>query len=492
MPGHYGAHSGPQAAGGLVSALGKLIFKKRINENEIEKDPARMEFMQYHFRAASDMDKREGTDKHVRAFAERAEVREEWLRDNVGTLAPSNEMLREEKERDLGVPELEAVNKWKELARIGEYSDEAARLDIAGLTAQSEGADLEENIARKLDSLSYFETRIENGTPITEAKREDMVSKLGLRTASAVLDLYDGMPNGEEKNALAYSIETPSFLNWLNARDSRDFQRELHELSMLPKPGEEAAYKLKTSIVFREILNDASDRLFKFAEENGKDSPEYKEAEKDFNWTNNMLGQFVAGNAAFPRDYGQAGFRARPLAKDLLEVNYRNYESTGARLFMEDLVQTDLFSTQYDNVDTLEDLLEQSPEASAAFSSLARFTNGVFMQEELRKNFPEFVETGRGLAIENNPAVVRVLDAEQAFTVFQAHEPVQNPAFLYEEFVSGLSEPFKAFLNLSGVEQEVLKQLEAGGATPDIMEIVRQIMQVPQDVTKFQSMQRPR
>ena len=484
MPQHTDEDSFTALAGSIGGALGMILFGKRLKEKEHEKNPAFLEWLNGHYREAAFADEREGSDQHINQLAEANGVRTEWLHSNVGILAPTDDTLKSEADRRAGVHEARARDEIGKLALSGQYTDQALENMLGQLTAQDETAGAETRIAENLSSLRYWEVANEGDLSGFQAKRDVMKADFGLKISSAVIDLYDSMPNGEMKNAFAYSMEVPGFQSWLERQKDRNMQERMHELSLLPRPGEMEAYRLKTSITIREVINDATDRLV--AAGTDKDSVVYKEALSDYNSAQQLQGQLVAGGFAYPKDYSQASLRDRPFAKDRLELISRPFESIMGKDFMGDLVDGGIFNPKYDEVKTLEDLIEKEPDVAAEFANLASLPNGVFVQEEIRSNFAAFVESGRSMAIEDNPVVMENVESMEALLSRSSiSEPAKNPAFLYGEFVDGLSEPMQALLGFSGAEQKILKHLEDGGATDEIMDVVRQILQVEPDATRF-------
>ena len=484
MPQHTDEDSFSRLASSIGGAVGMILFGKRLNEKEHEKNPAFLEWLNGHYREAAFADDREGSDQHIEKLAEANGVRTEWLHSNVGILAPTDDTLQSEADRRAGLHEARAKDEIGKLALSGQYTDRALSEKLGDLTAQDETAGAETRIAENMSRLRYWEVTNAGDLSGFQAKRDIMNADFGLKTSSAVIDLYNSMPNGEMKNAFAYSTEVPRFQSYLEGLANQSMQERLHALSLLPQPGEIEEYRLKTSITLREIINDATDRLSSASQEFGKDSLEYKEALADYNATQQLQGQMVAGGFAYPKDYAQASIRERPLARDRLETISRPYESTMGRAFMSDLVDGGIFSSQYDGVRTLEEFLGLEPEAAAEFANLANLQNGVFVQEELRKNFAEFVETGRDMAIEANPEVMGSIEGLEAL-LGGVSEPAKNPSFIYGEFVNSLSEPFQALLGFSGVENQILKQLEAGNVPDSVMEIVRETLQAQPDATRF-------
>ena len=485
MPGHTGGEDpGLALAGNIGGALGMILFGKRLKEKELSNNPAFLDWLQPHYREAAFADEREGSDQYVKKLADANGVGTDWLHENVGILVPSSKTLHDEFERRSGIIEERLKVEQGELALTGQYSDAAFESRVGEITAEDESTGGQARIAENISRLKYFEVANEGDLSGLQAKRDLLVADLGLKTASAVIDLYDSLPPGEKRNAFAYSTEVPRFQAYLEGLESKSMQERMHALSLLPQPGEIEEYRLKTSITLREIINDATDRLSSASQEFEKDSLEYKEALADYDSTQQLQGQMVAGGFAYPKDYSQANIRERPLARDKLETISRPYESTMGKAFMSDLVDGGIFSSQYDGVRTLEEFLELEPEAAAEFANLANLQNGVFVQEELRKNFSTFVETGRDIAIEANPEVMGSIEGLEAL-LSGTSEPAKNPSFIYGEFVNSLSEPFQALLGFSGVENQILKQLEAGNVPDSVMEIVRETLQAQPDATRF-------
>ena len=487
MPQHTDEDSFSRLASSIGGAVGMILFGKRLKEKEHEKNPAFLEWLNGHYREAAFADDREGSDQHIEKLAEANGVRTEWLHSNVGILAPTDDTLQAEADRRAGVHEARARDEIGKLALSGQYTDQALENKLGELTANDETAGAETRIAENMGRLRYFEVSNEGDLSGFQAKRDVMKADFGLKTASAVIDLYDSMPSGEMKNAFAYTTEVPGFQSWLERQKDRNMQERMHELSLLPQPGEVEEYRLKTSVTIREIINDATDRLV--AAGTDKESVAYKEALADYNATQQLQGQMVAGGFAYPRDYAQAGLRERPLARDRMEVIFRPYSSDTSKAFMEDLVDLGIFNPEFDGVSTMQELIEKNPDVAAEFAALpSTVPNGVFVQEQLRLNFPEFVQAGRSMAIEDNPEVMGSIEAFEALLSGDrsgTSEPAKNPSFIYGEFVNSLSEPFQSLLGFSGAENAVLRHLEEGGVPEEMMEVVRQLLQAQPDATRF-------
>ena len=490
MPQHTDEDSFSRLASSIGGAVGMILFGKRLKEKEHEKNPAFLEWLNGHYREAAFADDREGSNQHIEQLADANGVRTEWLHSNVGILAPTDDTLKSEADRRSGLHEARARDELGKLALSGQYTDRALENMLGDLTAQDETAGANVRIAENMGRLRYFEVANEGDLSGFQANKAVMNADFGLKVTSAVIDLYNSMPNGEMKNAFAFSTEVPGFQSWLERQKDRSMQERMHELSLLPQPGEIEEYKLKTSVTIREIINEATDRLV--AAGTDKESIAYKEALADYNATQQLQGQMVAGGFAYPRDYAQASPRARPLAKDRLEVIFRPYSSDTSKAFMADLVDLGIFNADFDDVSTMQELIEKNPDVAAEFAALpSTVPNGVFVQEQLRMNFPSFVQAGRSMAIEDNPEVMGSVEGLEGIEALLGgersviSEPAKNPSFIYGEFVNSLSEPMQALLGFSGAENAILRHLENGGAPDEMMEVVRQLLQAQPDATKF-------